>query len=206
MRIPAITAFVGVVASTVAGAQQLSPPSSAPSCAVSAGLPFNQKDSLRVSWYGQQMTALKEGNLCSQATAQTQVFRFLWIPSFHPSVTVIVRAQGDSHSLRAKRLDGAGGYEPGKLAADTVLPLDSAAWATFTSLLAQSGFLDNRVAPNRMGYDGAQWILEWAGHGRYYYVDRWTPYADGAARSFRRVGEWLLRRSGMVADSLVAGY
>ena len=206
MRVLIAVISISAVGSQVASGQQLLVPSAATPCYRTNGMPFDSRDSLSRAWYGEQISALQEGNLCSEASGADEVFRFVLLPSFHASIAVVIRSEGGRYLARAKKLDGAGGYAAGRLVADTSFSLTPSEWSELAHLVKGSGFFDNRVAPNRMGRDGAQWILEWAGQGKYYFVDRWTPYQNGPAQSFRRVGEWLLRRSGLVADSLLAHY
>jgi hypothetical protein len=150
---------------------------------------------------------LRETNLCAEVGQARQVLRFVWVPSFHPTIAVIVRDEGGKSVLWAKKLSGAGGYEPGKLARDTTFVLTRTQWDTLVSLVGASGFLSKvGVPPTPLGLDGAQWVLEWSGGGKYYVVDRWSPHPGGPAYPFRQVGEWLLRLSSFVADSVVVGY
>jgi hypothetical protein len=193
----------------LARAQELPAPSRAVRCAVDGrrDFPWSSPDSLTRTWFGRLWDALQEADLCTDVGEARQVYRFLWVPTFDPVVAIEIREEAGTHRLRAKRLTGAGGYELGHLAVDTSFSMTPADWANFSRLVRESGFLaDSGVFAGPLGLDGAQWILEWAGGKRHYVVDRWSPDARGPAAAYRRVGEWLLHRSGLVPDSLVVGY
>jgi hypothetical protein len=92
---------------------------------------------------------------------------------------------------------------------DTAFSLSLEDQVQFGQLLRESGFLSpggGAIPETTLGLDGAQWVLEWAGHGRYYSIDRWSPEPRGPAAAYRRLGEWLLHRSSLAPDSLVAQY
>ena len=171
-----------------------------------AGFPFSQPDRFTSTWYGKKWRALGEGGLCTEAHGARQVWRFVFVPSFHPTVAVILRQFRDSAVIEAKRLDGAGGYEPGNLVVDTTFTLTTALWSDFEELLAPSGVLTEVKRENVDGLDGAQWVLEWSDGVKYRVVDVWTPRPEGPAGAYRTLGEWFLARSGLIMADEVKGY
>ncbi len=165
--------------------------------------------SSREGWYGGQLRAMGESQLCESRDHVGTVFRLTWIPSFHPSVTVRIVAAPDGYRLIAKILNGAGGYQPGSVAHDTTITLSDGDVSLLSRLLAEARFweLPTVAAPDgTIGFDGAQWILEGLSVGRYHVVDRWTPQPTGPDGPFRHLAEWLLARSGLVPSSLVKEY
>jgi hypothetical protein len=162
----------------------------------------------RISWYGGQWAALNAAPLCARTRNQPEVYRFVWLPTFHPAIAVAISDSTGKWWLHATRLNGAGGYAPGEVSADTSFALPATDAAVLARLIETSHFFSEATEqPNsEIGLDGAQWILEWWKDGRYLAVDRWTPRADGRYARFRDVGVWLLRRSRLADDSLVAQY
>ena len=168
--------------------------------------PYLQK---REGWYGPTWRALNAEPICRLALGELEVFRFVWLPSFDPAVAVTVSLTSTGSTLVAKRLNGAGGYAPGSVAQDISLTLSSAQEKQLQTLVQTARFFTESTeepSSESIGLDGAQWILEWSARGRYHAVDRWSPQRSGRYSSFRRLGEWFLRTSGLVSDSLVAGY
>jgi hypothetical protein len=171
------------------------------------GFPFSRDDSLRYTWYSAHWRAFGEGGLCAKIDSMRQVFRFVWLPSDHSPVAITVEDRNKVYVMRAKQLDGTGGFVAGRLVRDTTISLDKSDWARLLLAARGSGFYgDDDVPPGLFGQGGAQWILEWAGNGAYHSADRWSPSVSGRLASFRGVGEWMMRRSGLVPDSLVARY
>ena len=163
----------------------------------------------REDWYGRQLRATGESQLCQGGDQAATVYRLTWIPSFHPSVTVRIVAGTNGYVLTAKILSGAGGYEPGSVARDTTITLADADVGDVSQLLTQARFWELPTIPptdGMIGLDGAQWVLEGLSAGRYHVVDRWTPDPMGPDGSFRRLAEWILARSGLVPSSLVKEY
>jgi hypothetical protein len=163
----------------------------------------------REDWYGAHLSALGEPVLCGEEGTEQRIIRLTWLPSFHPSVVVRVERLSTGYRLEAKIESGAGGYEPGHLARDTVITLSVTDGAEFERLLAAAHFwgLPTVPAPDgTVGLDGAQWVIEGLSDGRYHVVDRWTPDRNGPAADFRKLAEWLLAKSDLVAAELVREY
>ena len=128
------------------------------------------------------------------------------LASSHPSVTVRIAAGTNGYVLTAKILNGAGGYQPGSVARDTTITLADADVSIVSQLFTQARFWELPTIPpsdGTIGLDGAQWVLEGLSAERYHVVDRWSPQPTGPDRSFRRLAEWILARSGLVPSSLV---
>jgi hypothetical protein len=154
------------------------------------------------------MRALEERGLCARGESTNERYRFAWIPTFHPSVVVRAEHDGRSSRLIARILSGAGGYDPGTVVRDTVVSLQSTEWVELQAAIEKSSFWAAPQVPpdSLLGLDGSRWILEGYREGRYHVVDRWSPERNGPDAAHRAVGEWLLRKTGLVSMDLVRSY
>jgi hypothetical protein len=149
----------------------------------------------REGWYGKHLRAADEGRLCSLPPGTTEAYRFIWLRTFHPPIIVRVEQREDTHVLIAKQLDGAGGYEPGRMVVNRTVPLRPEQWVRLRALLDSAAFWSpsGRSRDTSPGLDGAQWVLEGVREGHYRAFDYWTPGDTGPERHVRRVGLHLLR-------------
>jgi hypothetical protein len=74
-------------------------------------------------------------------------------------------------------LSGAGGYEPGKVDRRIERTLSPAEWDRLESSLDALGFwrMPTQESSDKIGVDGAQWVMEGAAAGQYHVIDRWSP-------------------------------
>lgn len=151
-------------------------------------------DRFKANWYAKALTAMKEPSLSAGQTRETESYRFLWLRTFHNPIVVRVWRSGTTVQLIAKQLDGAGGYDPGKLVVNNTRALTSKEWDEFAKHLEQSSYWTLKTDGGDIGTDGAQWILEGTKDGRYHVVDRWTPKE---ADRFRKTCFYLLELSGL---------
>ena len=100
-------------------------------------------------------------------------------------------AQGRVAELRYVVLDGAGGYEPGGVAARGERVVSHERATAFRGLFEAVGFWNKQTRDTRIGADGTQWVLEVLRDGRYHVVDRWTPERSGRTEAFVAAAEWL---------------
>jgi hypothetical protein len=74
-------------------------------------------------WFGDQLAAMREPSLLSisQEGASAEQYRLLVLPSFSPGYAIRVTHKFDGDSeIKYTELDGAGGYEPGKISKQSV--------------------------------------------------------------------------------------
>jgi hypothetical protein len=133
-------------------------------------------------WYSRQLRAANEKLLVPSDGDDAEVYRFSWIPSFHPTTTVRVIRSGKDYHLIAKRLTGAGGYSPGHVASSRYVLLSQnqgemlAAWITdmqFWAMPTEEGVKQDEKGNRVLRVDGAEWLLEGADQHRYHAVTRW---------------------------------
>jgi hypothetical protein len=132
-------------------------------------------------WYGSQLRAMAEPPLpCSSGS---EVYRFTWLRTFHHpiAVRVEVSADGARGEVSAIELDGAGGYEPGATLRRFSGELDAASVDQLRNKFSTAGFWSMAPAEERLGRDGAEWILEANGDQGYHLAVRWSP-KSGATR------------------------
>ncbi len=149
------------------------------------------------SWYGKYLKAMDEKSLLN-VSDEKEVYRFLWLRTFHHPMFVRVERSGISIQLFSKEFDGAGGYTPGKELRKEHKILDAQQWCEFLSLLEKSKYWQMPSEKNLLVHDGAQWILEGVKDGRYHVVDR-NPPDD---YDYQEACIYLLKLSGVDTDRL----
>jgi hypothetical protein len=157
--------------------------------------PGNQ---FRNNWYSKHLRAMKEESLYSPEGDWVESYRFLWLRTFNHPVAVRIWKCGSVRFISVKELDGAGGYEPGKLKLDRKRELTPDEWSGFMRHLNDSCYWQLPSQDHAGdGNDGSQWILEGVKAGRYHVVDRWTPQNG----SYRELCLFMLQLSGLKLDS-----
>jgi hypothetical protein len=149
-------------------------------------------------WYGKHLQAMNEKSLLD-APAGQEVYRFLWLRTFHHPISVRVERSQNEIKLFTKEVNGAGGYEPREVLRDESRKLDQTEWCEFLKLLRQADYWNLPTdGDDDLGNDGAQWILEGIKENRYHVVDRWSPTKS----EYREACLYLLRLSGVEIDKL----
>jgi hypothetical protein len=131
---------------------------------------------------------------CGDVPADT--YRFLWLRSWGRPVAVRFHLGELAMSLNIVELDGAGGYDPGRVSRRTAIQLSPSESAKLRHALDLSNIWSS-AEDARQGFDGAQWILEARSDGGYRVVDQWSP-KPGA---FRALCELLIRLARVRLDS-----
>lgn len=152
---------------------------------------LNSLDLSRNEWYSKHLKAMNEPPFFS-LEGQGESYRFLWLRTFHHPITIRVWQTGQERTLVFKELNGAGGYEPGKLIVDQSRQLTADEWEKFLTLLNRASFWQLPADSNDSGNDGAQWILEGRKDGKNHLVDHWTPESG----NYREACLYLLNLSG----------
>jgi hypothetical protein len=124
-----------------------------------------------VEWYSEHLFALKEPLLYNKIPDR-EIFRFLWLRSEDPPVSIRIEKKKNEYSLTLKICDGYGGYYPGNLIVDKTKTIDKATWNSFTELVEKAEFWDSATNEDYLGIGASQWILESANKKRYHVVDR----------------------------------
>jgi hypothetical protein len=134
-----------------------------------------------VEWYSQQLKALQEPSLWETSKRpEQQVFRFLWLRSFHHRVVIRLNINDDgTGDLVTKVGGGQGGYPPGKLIENRTQRISKQQTQWFLDEVKEVKYWDlptrEEQHPNEVSVDGAQWVVEAARNGTYKVVDRWSP-------------------------------
>lgn len=147
------------------------------------------------AWYSGSLRVMKEPSLSCGKIADSQVYRFLWLRTFHRPISIRITHSKNSTALVAVELTGVGGYEPGSIARRIEKTVTTAEWKRLETVLSRTTFWNMPPRPPELelGFDGAQWIIEGRRPGQYHVVDRWTPKKG----SYRDAGLYFLRLSGL---------
>jgi len=154
--------------------------------------PQFDQDAFRREWYSKHLRAMAEPSLsCGESPGES--YRFLWLRTFGRPIAVRVE-NGRSNTLTAVELDGAGGYEPGKISRKVQRQLSMEEWKTLSDGLKATNFWNMPGRPTDRGLDGAEWIMEGRSEHDYHVVDRWMP----AAGAYRDLCLMLVKFSGLL--------
>jgi hypothetical protein len=127
-----------------------------------------------------------------------QVYRFLWLPSFHRPISVRLTINADgSGSIVTRSVDSHAGLltkptsDTGKLIHDATSVIDEEQVKEVLAQLQRLMFWsmpteEEQALPQSdsagrpvlrvVGTDGARWILEGVRGGEYHVADRWSPH------------------------------
>jgi hypothetical protein len=144
-------------------------------------------------WYSKQLRAMNESSLLDISDDGTEVYRFLWLRTFHHPVSVRLERDRYFAQLVSIELNGAGGYEPGTVWRTDNISVSDEQWVEFILLLNKATFWNQEThRRDDAGLDGSQWVLEGVKDGRYHVVDRWSPVSG----DYREACLYLLKLSG----------
>jgi hypothetical protein len=127
--------------------------------------------------YAELLVLLKEPPLCCKSAVPARTFRFTWNRTFHRPIALRLEEQADgTWLLYTKIANGAGGYDWGSLEVNKrrVVPTTKAN-ALVAKLAPGTRFWSLPVRDDRVGLDGAGWIIEARSGDEYHYIIRWSP-------------------------------
>jgi|GEM_PF-5907013 len=154
----------------------------------------------KADWLGRELAATGEISLYHLArTGDADVVRFVWMPSFHPTVTVRIEGLGSARPrLIAVRGSERGGRGSPRIGAQIDRRLTEAEAKAMRLLLDPAVlFPANGGNHGTYGLDGAEWLIERVANGRCYTVATEHSPDNGA---LRMAGEALLRLTGWAID------
>jgi hypothetical protein len=170
----------------------LAPPSGALQSAerYSCFPPDAHVDAFRTEWLCRQLAAAIEGRIGSHV-----LYRFVLIPSFHPTRVAVVSVEGGKHFVVGKVLSGRGGYDAGSLVQVTKRELEDAELKLLEQRLENAEVWGPPISGDRRGFDGAEWLFEGKHDGRYYFHEVWSP--DKEFPQYRLAGVYMLELAGV---------
>ena len=124
-------------------------------------------------WYGKSLERMKEPKLPSLAKdVNTVVYRLLILPNNDNPKAVRVNRHGTIYRVSARRLDGRGGYDLGKLVESKEVELGAEDSTMLELLIHNVDFFRLLTDDDVLGHDADEWILEGVSNGRYHVVQR----------------------------------
>jgi hypothetical protein len=84
-----------------------------------------------------------------------------------------------------------------RLFLDTTYYISMKQWDRFKHLLDSCNFWKSKPTENKIGLDGAEWLLEGQSQNKYHFVNRWSPND-----SFERCCEYLIRLSAAKTEEI----
>lgn len=131
--------------------------------------------------YGIFLKAFGEQSIYAEKeNKDIQVYRFTWLRTFHFPILIKLKVNKANSlgTLHIKELDGASGYDYGKIRKDYKKEVSKENVDKLLQLLKRTNFWKLTPEIEDMGLDGAWWIVEGLKDGKYHFVKRWSPKND----------------------------
>lgn len=125
-------------------------------------------------WYGKSLERMNEPRLPEFVKdVNADVYRIMILPTWGNPIVVRVQRHGELYRLSARRLDGQGGYDPGKLVEAKDIELSADDSKSLAVPIQSLNFFQLPAEDDVMGNDGDQWIIEGVSLGKYHVAVRW---------------------------------
>jgi hypothetical protein len=155
-------------------------------------------------WYGKSLERMSEPRLPGLAKdVNADVYRVMILPTWGNPIVVRVQRHGELYSLSARRLDGQGGYDPGKLVESKNSELSAEDSKTLEQLIQNVSFFQLPTDDGVFGHDGDEWIMEGVSRGKYHVVVRWC--ADSYDPEKRKLTAFLALCKFLLDKSALSG-
>jgi hypothetical protein len=155
-------------------------------------------------WYGKSLERMSEPRLPGLAKdVNANVYRIMILPTWGNPIAVRVQRHGELYSLSARRLDGQGGYDPGKLVESKNSELSTKDSKTLEQLIQNVSFFQLPTDDDVFGHDGDEWIIEGVSQGKYHVVVRWC--ADSHDSEKRKLTAFLALCKFLLDKSALSG-
>lgn len=151
-------------------------------------------------WFSEPLRRMKEPRLReSTSDMQAEVYRVMILPTWGNPIVVRAQKLEGIFQLSARRLDGQGGYDPGKLVESKDTKLNLADSQMLDGLIQKLDFFQSPTEEEGInGMDGDETILEGVSKGRYHVIERWTATYKTSERGLNtllELSKFLLDRS-----------
>ena len=148
-------------------------------------------------WYSKHLNAAREKSIV--APTDGVVVRLTWLRSFHSPIVVRINCAARC-TITGKRLNGAGGYEPGRIVERRVDRLTDSEAQELYRLVALANLSDPMPESEILMMDGAMWVIEVANRDGYF---AWSVQGTRESQyaKFHLLGDYLVELSRIeVAD------
>jgi len=144
-------------------------------------------DGIKNEWYSQELSTLREPSVwrISRERPDAEIYRFLWLRSFHAPISVRLTISKDGTALLISK-EGTfhGATESGKLARVRQKVMTREQVKKFLDAVQTVHFWSIRTpSSDPDGTDGAQWVVEGVRQGQYKIVDVFCAPANDPIRS-----------------------
>jgi hypothetical protein len=155
-------------------------------------------------WYGKSLERMNEPRLPEFVKdVSAEVYRIMILPTWGNPIAVRVQRHGELYDLSARRLDGQGGYDPGKLVKAKDIELGADDSKSLALLIQNLNFFQMPTNDDVMGMDGDEWIIEGVSQGKYHIAVRWC--ADSYDPEKRKLSAFLALCKFLVDKSTLSG-
>ncbi len=156
-----------------------------------AGTFASHPDDIIRRWYSAELCAMGEAPLVPPRGRDDVRLRFLWLRSFHPSISIRIEYDGWRARLVAVELAKPDEREsPGVIARRESRDLEDDEWAAIERAIEGSGLWEVGSEPHEC-CDGARWVFEIVEEDRRHLADRWS------GDQLEGLGRLMLKLSGL---------
>lgn len=135
-------------------------------------------------WYSQSLKRMKEPKLPEFARHSKRTsYRLLILPTWGNPISIRIEEGTNTYSLFSRRLDGDGGYHPGRLIEKADHTLSQTESAELLRLLGNLDFFNLPEDDGVHFCDGEMWILEGVLNGKYHVIERSSPSPSDKERN-----------------------
>ena len=154
-----------------------------------------------VQWYSKSLARMKEPKLPEMAKDKKVIaYRLTIPPTWGNPIAIRIQREGDVYLISSRRLNGEGGYDPGKLVEQKNAKLANADASALEALLVALRFFEMPTEDGTVGCDGDEWILEGVSDGKHHVVQRWCPWSGSpkarGIEPFLGLCRFLIEKSG----------
>lgn len=164
-------------------------------------------DAFEAQWYGAALKSMSEPKLPRLTkNPNAVVYRLLILPNYSNPMAVRVNKHGTTYQVSARRLDGRGGYDAGRLVESKKAGLSANDSKTLEVLIRNLNFFQLTTDDDVMINDGDEWVLEGVSQGKYHLIERGNAYTyrieQRGLTAFHDLSKFLLDRCRLSPESI----